>query len=108
MVTDPARVKRKDPGNPEVCAVFDFHKIYSTSTIIHQINNECRTAAIGCIDCKKFLADAMVERISPIWEARKTLEGNPKRLEEVVQSGCKQATKISRETLSEVKEAMKI
>ena len=108
MVTDPARVKRKDPGNPEVCAVFDFHKIYSTSAIIDQINNECRTAEIGCIDCKKFVADSMVKRLSPIWEARKTLEANPKQLEEIVQLGCKQATKVSRETLSEVKEAMKI
>ena len=108
MVTDPARVKRKDPGNPEVCAVFDFHKIYSTAAMVDQINSECRTAEIGCIDCKKFVADSMVERLSPIWEARKTLEGNPKRLEEVVQLGCKQATKVSQETISEVKEAMKI
>ena len=108
MVTDPARVKRKDPGNPEVCAVFDFHKIYSTAAIIQQINNECRTAEIGCIDCKKFVADSMVEQLSPIWEARKKIEGNPKQLEEVVKSGCKQATRVSRETLSEVKEAMKI
>ena len=108
MVTDPARVKRKDPGNPEVCAVFDFHKIYSTAATVDQINSECRTAEIGCIDCKKFVADSMVERLSPIWEARKTLEGNPKRLEEVVQLGCKQATKVSQETISEVKEAKKI
>ena len=108
MVTDPARVRRKDPGNPEVCPVFDFHKIYSTSAVIDQINSECRTAGIGCIECKKFVADSMVEQLSPIWEARKTLEGNPKRLEEVAQLGSKRATEISQETLSEVKEAMKI
>ena len=60
---DPARVKRKDPGNPEVCAVFDFHKIYSTAATVDQINSECRTAEIGCIDCKKFVADSMVERL---------------------------------------------
>ena len=91
-----------------MCAVFDFHKIYSTAATVDQINSECRTAEIGCIDCKKFVADYMVERLSPIWDARKTLEGNPKRLEEVVQLGCKQATKVSQETISEVKEAMKI
>ena len=108
MVTDPARVRRKDPGNPEVCPVFDFHKIYSTSAVIDQINSECRTAGIGCIECKKFVADSMVEQLSPIWEARKTLEGNPKRLEEVAQLGSKRATEISQETLSEVKEVMKI
>jgi len=108
MMTDPARVRRKDPGNPEVCPVFDFHKIYSTQPIIDQINKECRTAEIGCIDCKKLVADAMVERLTPIWESRETLEANPKRLKEVVEAGCERASGVSRQTLSEVKEAMKI
>ncbi len=108
MVTDPARVRRNDPGNPEVCPVFDFHKIYSSTSVIDQVNQECRTAEIGCIDCKKFVADSMVERLSPIWESRKTLESNPQRLEDVVRSGCERATIVSRQTLSEVKEAMKI
>ena len=108
MVTDPARVRRKDPGNPEVCPVYDFHKIYSAPAIIDQVNKECRTAEIGCIDCKTFVADSMVERLAPIWESRKTLEANPKRLEDVVQSGCQRATKVSRQTLAEVKDAMKI
>ncbi len=108
MVTDPARVRRKDPGNPEVCAVFDFHKIYSTTAVIDQVNKECRTAEIGCIDCKKMVADSMVERLSPIWESRKTLESNPKQLEEVVRNGCKRATEVSQQTLAEVKDAMKM
>jgi len=108
MVTDPARVRRKDPGNPEICPVYDFHKIYSTTAILDQVNKECRTAEIGCIDCKTFVADSMVERLAPIWESRKTLEANPKRLEDVVQSGCQRATKVSRQTLAEVKDAMKI
>ena len=63
MVTDPARVRRNDPGNPDVCPVFDFHKIFSPLPIIEQINTECRTAAIGCIDCKKLVAD----RWSKLW-----------------------------------------
>jgi len=108
MVTDPARVRRKDPGNPEICPVYDFHKIYSTPAIIDQVNKECRTAEIGCIDCKTFVADSMVERLAPIWESRKTLEANSKRLEDVVQSGCQRATEVSRQTLAEVKDAMKI
>lgn len=108
MVTDPARVRRKDPGNPEVCPVFDFHKIYSPTAVIDQVNAECRTAEIGCIDCKKFVADSMVERLSPIWESRKTLESSPKRLEEVVRNGCERATEVSKQTLSEVKEAMRV
>ena len=108
MVTDPARVRRKDPGNPEICPVYDFHKIYSTTAILDQVNKGCRTAEIGCIDCKTFVANSMVERLAPIWESRKTLEANPKRLEDVVQSGCQRATKVSRQTLAEVKDAMKI
>ncbi len=108
MVTDPARVRRKDPGNPEICPVYDFHKIYSTTAILDQVNKECRTAEIGCIDCKTFVADSMVERLAPIWESRKTLEANPKRLEDVVQSGCQRATEVSSQTLAEVKDAMKI
>jgi len=108
MVTDPARVRRKDPGNPEVCPVFDFHKIYSSTAVIDQVNKECRTAEIGCIDCKKLVADSMVERLSPIWESRKTLESNPKQLEEVVRAGSEHATEVSKQTLAEVKEAMKV
>jgi tryptophanyl-tRNA synthetase len=108
MVTDPARVRRKDPGNPEICPVFDFHKIFSPPPIINQVNQECRTAEIGCIDCKKFVADAMVDRLNPIWETRHTLTDNPRRLAEVVQHGCERATNVSRATLEEVKSAMKI
>ena len=61
MVTDPARVRRTDPGNPDLCPVFDFHKMFSPLPIIEQINRECRTAEIGCIDCKKLVADRVVE-----------------------------------------------
>jgi tryptophanyl-tRNA synthetase len=108
MVTDPARVRRKDPGNPEICPVFDFLKISSPPPIINQVNQECRTAEIGCIDCKKFVADAMVDRLNPIWETRHALTDNPRRLTEVVQQGCERATNVSRATLEEVKSAMKI
>jgi len=108
MVTDPARVRRTDPGNPEICPVFEFHKMYSEPAVIEQINRECRTAAIGCIDCKKFVADRVVAQLSPIWEARGSLEANPARLDEVARDGCERASEISRQTLGEVKEAMKI
>src|SRR3972149_3911469 len=62
MVTDPARKRRSDPGNPEVCPVFDLQKIFSSSSTIERINVECRTAAIGCLDCKALVADAIVDR----------------------------------------------
>ena len=77
MVTDPARVRRHDPGNPDLCPVYDFHKIFSLPMIQEQINTECRTAAIGCIDCKKLVADRIVERMTPMWDARARLSQDP-------------------------------
>jgi len=108
MVTDPARVKRTDPGNPDVCPVFDFHKIFSPVAVIERVNRECRTAEIGCIDCKTLVADAMVQRLTPIWEGRKKLTAKPDQVEEIVRDGSKRAQAVSHQTLEEVKEAMKI
>ena len=108
MVTDPARVKRTDPGNPDVCPVYDFHKIFSPAAVIERVNRECRTAEIGCIDCKKLVADAMVERLTPIWDGRNKLIAQPDRVEEIVREGGKRAQEVSHGTLEEVKAAMKI
>ena len=108
MVTDPARVRRMDPGNPDVCPVFDFHKIFSPLPIIEQINRECRTAAIGCIDCKKLVADRLVETLAPIWEARATLTKNPAHLDEFVDEGSRKAGTVAKASLKDVTEALKI
>ncbi|MGH7255639.1 MAG: tryptophan--tRNA ligase [Nitrospirales bacterium] len=108
MVTDPARVRRHDPGNPDVCPVFDFHKIFSSSGVIDQVNQECRTAAIGCVDCKKFAADAMVHRLAPLWEARAALTEKPDHVDEIVQDGTERARAVSSHTLREVNEAMQV
>jgi tryptophanyl-tRNA synthetase len=108
MVTDPARVRRTDPGNPDICPVYEFHKIYSPQEVQAQINKDCRTAAIGCIDCKKLVADKMVERMAPMWDARAALASHPSRIDEIVQDGSRRAAKVAKETLAEVNEAMKI
>lgn len=108
MVTDPARVRRKDPGNPEVCPVFDFHKIFSPPAIIDQVNRECRTAEIGCIDCKHFVANAMVERLAPIWDVRQNLAAHPRKVAEIAEHGSRRASQVSAATLEEVKAAMNI
>lgn len=108
MVTDPARVRRNDPGNPDVCPVYDFHKIFSPLPVIQQIDRDCRTATIGCIDCKKLVADRMVERLAPMWEARSALTRNPSQLDDIVQDGTTRATAVARQTLREVKDAMRI
>ncbi len=108
MVTDPARVKRTDPGNPDICPVFDFHKIFSTQAVKDRVNKECRTAEIGCIDCKALVADKIVERLTPIWDGRKKLTAKPDQVEEIVRQGTQRAQEVSHRTLEEVKGAMKI
>ena len=108
MVTDPARVKRTDPGNPDICPVYDFHKIFSSSDVRDRVNRECRTAAIGCIDCKHLVANAMVQRLTPIWEKRAALKAQPKLVADIVHEGGQRAAVVSGQTLEEVKAAMKI
>ncbi|HEY7532871.1 MAG TPA: tryptophan--tRNA ligase [Nitrospiraceae bacterium] len=108
MVTDPARVRRHDPGNPEICPVYDFHKIFSPTSIQEQVNQECRTAVIGCIDCKKLVADRIVERLTPIWDARADLTKDPARLTEIVEDGSRRASLVAHRTLEDVNEAMHI
>ena len=108
MVTDPARVRRTDKGNPDVCPVFDFHKIYSSSNVVKQVDQDCRTAAIGCIDCKRQVADAMVERYQPMWDKRATIIQHPEQTQEIVEEGRKRASRVAQETMQEVKTAMKI
>ncbi len=108
MVTDPARVRRTDKGNPELCPVYDFHKIFSPDSTIKQIDIDCRTAAIGCIDCKKQVGDAMVERFSPMWETRAAVTAQPCQTQEIVAEGRRRASVVAKETMREVQEAMKI
>jgi tryptophanyl-tRNA synthetase len=108
MVTDPARVRRTDPGNPDVCPLFEFHKIFSSTPVIERVNRECRTAEIGCIDCKKLAADAMVQRLQPIWEAREALQRSPERIDKILAEGCQRAATFSRRTVQEVNDAMKL
>jgi tryptophanyl-tRNA synthetase len=108
MVTDPARVRRHDPGNPDICPVYDFHKIYSPQATQEQINKDCRTAAIGCIDCKKLVADRIVESMTPVWDARGRLSKDPSYLNDIVTEGSNRAGKVAKATLHDVNEAMKI
>lgn len=106
MVTDPARVRRYDPGNPDVCPVYDLHKIFSEPAVVEQVNRDCRTAAIGCIDCKKLVADRLVARMTPMWAARAALAKDPGRLEDIVRDGSARAATVANRTLSEVNDAI--
>jgi tryptophanyl-tRNA synthetase len=88
--------------------VYDFHKIFSTDVTVKQIDTDCRTAAIGCIDCKKQVGDAMVERFAPMWETRAHVTAHPHQTREVVEEGRKRASAVAKETMQAVNEAMKI
>jgi tryptophanyl-tRNA synthetase len=108
MVTDPARKRRSDRGNPDVCPVFDLHKVFSSSATIDRVNVECRSAAIGCIDCKIALADAMVDHLTPVWERREAVAADSSGLDRIVREGTARAQVAARETLASVNAAMQL
>jgi len=108
MVTDPARIRRTDKGNPDVCPVFTLHKSVSARPVIDQVNRDCRTAAIGCIDCKTLLADGLVTLLTPTWEKRREFVQQPKLVDEVIAAGTKKAGAVAAQTIAEVGEAMRI
>ena len=106
MFTDPARVRRKDPGTPEKCNVWTFHSIFNTAERHAKIADGCRSAEIGCTDCKTELAGKVQEHLTPIYEKRKQLLENPKELDEIIHTGTKKARIVARETMEEVREAV--
>ncbi len=106
MVTDPARVRRTDPGNPEVCPVGDLHKVFSTEETRADVWQGCTTAGIGCIECKGWLADSIIREIAPIQERRRTLEADPERLDAILWDGSARARLRALQTLQHVRQAM--
>jgi len=106
MVTDPARVRRTDPGNPDVCPVGDLHKIFSDAATNEKVNVGCRSAAIGCIECKSWAADALVDILNPMQERRKKYEENPRLAWDILENGSEQARKKAGATMDEVRDAM--
>ena len=106
MVTDPARVRRSDPGNPDVCPVGDLHKIFSSKETIAKVYEGCRSASIGCIECKGWAADALVQLLNPMQERRKKFEENPRLAWDILEAGTERARKAAAETMSDVRAAM--
>jgi tryptophanyl-tRNA synthetase len=106
MVTDPARVKRSDPGNPELSPVFQLHKIFSSKEEQQDIAEGCKTAKIGCIDCKKILIKNVFSVLEPIWKRRNELISNPDILYDIVKNGTIKAKKVANETMELVREAV--
>jgi len=106
MVTDPARVRRTDKGNPDVCPVGDLHKIFSSKETMAKVNEGCRSAGIGCIECKGWAADALVGLLNPMQERRRKFEENPRLAWDILEAGSERARKTSGETMKDVRAAM--
>jgi tryptophanyl-tRNA synthetase len=106
MMTDPARVKRTDPGNPANCPVFDLHKIYTDDETRKWVTEGCISAGIGCVDCKKPLAEKIIEEQQTMRERARQYEDNPDLVKSIVAEGCEKARTIAKATLEEVRSAM--
>jgi tryptophanyl-tRNA synthetase len=108
MFTDPNRIKRRDPGNPDICNVFAFHRVFSSPETVQQVNVDCRRGSIGCVEDKKNLAENIITYLSSIQEKRLGYIQNPGLVDEVLEDGCQRARKVACQTMEEVRAAMKI
>jgi tryptophanyl-tRNA synthetase len=108
MVTDPARLRRTDPGNPDVCNVYTMHKIFSPQTDVEMVNVECRRAGIGCVDCKKLLAKNLNSHLEPFRAKRAEFASKPGYVQEILEDGAKRARTIAQQTMEEVREAIQL
>ncbi|MCX7896322.1 MAG: tryptophan--tRNA ligase [Rhodocyclaceae bacterium] len=106
MQTDPARVRRSDPGEPEKCPVWQFHKLYSEESIQGWVAQGCRAATIGCLECKEPVIDAVLRDLAPIRERARLYEEDPQLVRNIVADGCEKARKLAQETMRDVREAM--
>jgi tryptophanyl-tRNA synthetase len=106
MVTDPARVRRTDPGNPDKCPVGDLHKIFSSQETLAKVYDGCTTAGIGCIECKGWAADAIVQHLAPLQERRRHFEQNPALVTDILDAGSRRAAGRAEQTMREVRSAM--
>jgi len=105
MITDPARIRKNDPGHPEICSVFAFHKVFSQD-IVEQREQECRAGQIGCVECKKQLADNVAAFLEPIYERHKELEKNISFVYDVLEDGYKKIRPVAQATIEEVRTKM--
>ena len=108
MITDPQRARRFDPGRPDFCNVFTFHELYTDKEKVKEIEEGCRSASIGCVECKQIMASNLNRALEPLREKRKELEANPQIIENIIDEGNRKARKIARNTMEEVREVVKI
>jgi tryptophanyl-tRNA synthetase len=108
MMTDPARKRRTDPGDPEVCPVFDLHQVYSTAAERQEVAQGCRSAGIGCLDCKNILIRHMLEDLQPLYEKRAYYEAHPDDAMQVFVDGSARARQLAQATMAQVREAVQL
>ena len=108
MLTDPQRARKSDPGDPDVCNVYEFHKLYSDNQTVERINRECRTAEIGCVECKEIMARHLIKALEPMREKKAYYEARPHLVDDIIKDGCEKARNVARQTMAEVKAAIKI
>lgn len=106
MVTDPARIRRTDAGNPDVCPVFDLHKVFSSDETQAEVRAGCTSAGIGCIQCKGWLADSVVKELAPIQQRRQHFEAHPDEVAAILNQGAKDANKRAEQTMQQVRSAV--
>ncbi len=108
MITDPARMRKSDPGNPEICNVYDFHKLYSPPELVAEVNRRCRSADIGCVECKRRMAENLNAFLDPIREKRRYYQERPGLVEEIIAAGRAKAGQTAGRTMDEVRAAVKL
>jgi len=108
MVTDPQRMKRTDPGNPDVCNVFTLHKVFTPKADVEMINIECRRAGIGCVDCKKRFAESLNKTLEPFRLKRAEIAAQPNLVPAVLADGADRARAIAEKTMKEVRAAVQL
>jgi len=108
MITDPARTHRSIPGNPDVCNVYDYHKVFTPAEKTREIDEGCRTAALGCVDCKGILAGNLIQLTQPIYEKRLTWEARRNEVMDILESGTSHAREVTEGVMRDVRHAMNV
>ena len=107
-VTDPNRIKKDDLGNPDICMVYYYHKLFSSDEEVKSVCEECKAGKRGCVSCKRQLAKNIIEELRPIREKRAYYEAHPEEVDKILMEGTAKAQKVAKETMKKVKKAMKL
>lgn len=107
-ITDPARMKRDDPGNPDICLIYDYHKLYSAAETIETIDRDCRTAAIGCVDCKKLMLERLIPALEAHQERRQQYLNDPAQLDAILKAGTERGREEAEKTMQRIRKVMAV